>query len=200
MGLDVFLTYKNRYLNLYIESNLSRRFCNFLCGPDAYSNCEFDQIQKIYAVDLSILRRYPNLEPNIHELEYELYLAEKAKDQSKIKLIQEKIEKTTKDWNDNYDRNFDGWTKIEDLEEVIKNLLERLTKYPTYHKTIKYNFNWGNYFYPKRKQTKENRKFQEEEMKYGYIDNVFSDDLNVVLDWIKTAKENDIEYVGFEYG
>ena len=89
MGLDIYLIPKNRNYDYSIDDKLSRRFCNFLCGPDAYNNCEFEQVQKLLKIDLKILRNYPvNLEPNIRELEYQIYLAEEEDNKNRVKELQ----------------------------------------------------------------------------------------------------------------
>ncbi len=56
IGLDVSLISKERGNNRIYISNLSRSFCNFLCGPDAYINSEYQQIQQLIELDLSLFR------------------------------------------------------------------------------------------------------------------------------------------------
>ena len=92
MGLSVHLIQKNRNYDYSINDKLSSRFCDFLCGPDAYDNCEFEQVQKLLKIDLKKSRNFPvNLEPDLGELEYQVYLAEEEGNENKIKELQKQL-------------------------------------------------------------------------------------------------------------
>jgi len=55
MGLDLFLIYKKGFKTSSFHG-LSRDFSNFIGGPDAYINSEFDQIQTLSGLDIEFLR------------------------------------------------------------------------------------------------------------------------------------------------
>ena len=202
MGLDIHLRPKNRDYDYSIDSRLSRRFCNLLCGPDVFENSELNQLQKLHQIDLSILRRYPiNVEPDTGELEYQLYLAEEKNDLKKVRQLNHQIEQKKADWNEHYDKINEGWTELSLLEEIVDQLRKKLIVNPNYHSQLHYNFDWGDYFHLKRDSdfqdyaeldivTKESTKC---------IDNILIEDLQSILDWIQTAKQRNIEYATFSY-
>lgn len=87
MGVDVGLIAKYRDKN-FPTLIFSRDFRNFLSR--AYQNSEFDQIQQILNIDLSIFLQYPvNVDTQEEEgrLEYEIYLAEQQNDMEKVQFF-----------------------------------------------------------------------------------------------------------------
>jgi len=202
MGLDVHLRPKDRDYDYSIEHNQSRRFCNFLCGPEAYPNCEFDQVQSILQIDLSIFKRYPeNLEPNIDELNYQIYLAEKENDLKRIKELEQQIEIEKELWNKNYDYVNEGWIKLNELEEVVLAFKEKIIENLDYHKQLEYNYDWGDYFHPHRAIRPQSYKTIGAGLKtsISYTRNILLEDLTSILKWINSAKEKNIEYLTFDY-
>src|SRR5688500_5552175 len=96
MGVDIWLRTKTGS----IAKPLSRYFLNFTSGPDAYGHLsEFNQVQNILNIDLSIYRESaPNLSPQIEHLEYELWCAEEDNELEKAALIKEQINQTKDEW------------------------------------------------------------------------------------------------------
>ena len=192
MGLDVMLVSKDKGENQIFYSELSRSFCNFLCGPDAFQNSEFQQIQELTGVNLSLFRSYPvNLEPDISELEYKLYLAEEENDSAKIDLIKTEIKKTEEEWNKSFDNINEGWIKLSELKELTENLILKLKESENLNKKLIYNFNWGNYFEYKIRKPKD---------KLSYLDNTLVEDLKSLLIGLELMAQKGVEFVAFRYG
>jgi len=192
MGLDVMLVSKDKGENQVFYSNLSRSFCNFLCGPDAYENSEFDQIQQLTGLDLSLFKSYPvNLEPNVDELEYKLYLAEEENDSAKIEELQNKIEKTKIEWEQTYDSISEGWIKVENLTNLTQKLISALEENQKINQKIEFNLNWGSYFDYKVRKSKED---------LSYIENTLIEDLNSLLLGLEKMRKKGITFVTFRYG
>ncbi len=199
MGVDVYMQTKNRGKKYPSYFKSSRSFCYFLCGPEAYPNCEFHQIEAFFDIDLSIFKQSPiNLEPQTDELEYfHLPQAEAKNDLKEIARIKDKIKQIKIDWEYNYDSINEGWTQTEELINVIEILIKKLIEQPDYHKTLKYNFNWGNYFYPERPAY--HKKEHPVLRKPSYLNKTLLEDLKSVLDWLKLVEGMDVEYVTFNY-
>lgn len=173
-------------------SELSRSFCSFLCGPDAFEKSEFEQIQELLGLDLSLFRSYPeNLEPDISELEYKLYLAEEENDFTKVEVIKNEIENTKKDWERNYDSNNEGWIKVDDLKKLTENLISELKKDRQIHKKVDYNFDWGDYFEYKIRTPK---------IDLSFIDNTLVKDLKSLLVGLERMSQKGVTFVAFNYG
>ena len=202
MGLDVHLTPKNRDYDYSIEDRLSRRFCNFLCGFYTFPNSEFGQVQQILEIDLDVFLKHPvNFEPKIDELEYQIYLAEENNDLEKISALKEKIEQERIEWDKNYEIINEGWTLITELESLASRFRAKLIENPALHKQLKYNFDWGDYFYLERiPMPKNERLSQEIEESINHVRNILIEDLQSVLNWIESAKKMNIKYVTFDYG
>lgn len=194
IGLDVSLISKERGNNRIYINNLSRSFCNFLCGPDAYINSEYQQIQQLIELDLSLFRTSPeNLEPDLRELEYQLILARDNNNHEEIQRIQLKIEQTKKEWEENYNSINKGWIKVEELRTLTKVFLSKLETKKDLHQSLKYNFNWSYYFeYRIRNSTNPN--------KSSYIDNTLAEDLHVLLKGLEIMSSKGVKYVAFSYG
>ncbi|KXX69810.1 hypothetical protein AVL50_13045 [Flammeovirga sp. SJP92] len=192
MGIDVMLISKEKGDNRVFFGDFSRHFCNFLCGPDAYENSEFQQIQKITGLDLSIFRSIPvNLEPDIHELEYKLYLAKEENDPTKIKLIKNEIERTKQEWEENYDSLNEGWVKVIDLQRTTKELLSKLADNGHVDEELNYNFNWDDYFEYKTRKPKDDLSF---------LDNTLIDDLKSLLVGLTQMSQKGVTLVTFDFG
>ncbi|TYA78624.1 hypothetical protein [Seonamhaeicola marinus] len=191
LGLDVMLVSKEKGENQIYYNEFSRNFCNFLCGPDAYKNSEFEQIQKLTDLSLNLFRNYPvNLEPDTSELEYKLYLAEEENNLIKIEQLKNKIKNTVKKWEQNYYLINDGWIKVSDLKELTEKLISKL-KEKSIHKALKYNFNWENYFKNEVRKSKD---------KLSYLDHTLIEDLNSLLKGLEIMSQRGITYVAFSYG
>lgn len=192
MGLDILLVSKDRGENQIYYTELSRSFCNFLCGSDAYENAEFEQLQQLTGLDLSLFRKYPvNFEPNIDELEYKLYVAEEENNSTKIEELKKEIKKVQEDWEKNYDTINEGWTKVDDLKVLTEKLISKLTAAPKIHEKLEYNFNWGDYFENKMNASKKDP---------SYTNNTLLDDLNSLLKGLKIMTNKGVIYVAFNYG
>ena len=143
MGLNISIVPKIRDYDYSIPYRVSRKFCTFICGPEAFGNCEFNQIQKILNIDLNIFKRMPtNLEPDVDELDYHLYLAQENKDTAKIKEIEEEIGRVIKEWEHNYDIINDGWTIATELEVVVLDFIDKINNNEDYHQKLSFNFDW----------------------------------------------------------
>lgn len=190
MGLDVMLVSKDRGENRVIYGDLSRSFCNFLCGPDAYETSEFEQVQKLTGLDLSIFRSYPlNFEPNTDDLEYKLSLAEEENDSLAIERIKSEIERGQKEWEKNYDLINEGWIMVEDLSAITNELIVKLQEKSNLDKQIDYNFNWGQYF--------ENKKRAADQ---SHLDNHLIEDLLSLRNGLEQMSQQGVTYVSFIYG
>lgn len=191
MGLDVTLVSKGRGENRIFYNDLSRNFCNFLCGPDAFEDSEFDQLQRITGLNLNLFRSIPvNLEPNVAEMEYQLYLAEEENDTFKMKEIRKEIARTEIEWSENYELINEGWTKVDELIDLTENLILELCKEDELGKRLNYNLNWGRYF----ENTK--RKINDDS---SYLENNFLEDVYSLLKGLKVMSERKITYVTFSY-
>lgn len=202
MGLDVHLIPKDRNYDYSIDNKLSRRFCNFLCGPDAYANCEFEQVQKLLNIDLNVLRRIPvNLEPDLSELEYHIYLAEEEANENKVKELQKAIEEERINWEKNYESINEGWIEITELEILVSKFKDKLTENPDYHKRIQYNLDWADYFHPQRMPMNNQYEKLSPEVAESvkYINNILVEDLQSVLDWVIEAKKRKFKFATFNY-
>ena len=192
MGLDVMLVSKDKEENQIFYSKLSRSFCNFLCGPDAYENSEFEQIQEFTGLDLGLFRSYPvNLEPDIHELEYKLYLAEEENNATKIEFIKSEIERTEKEWEENFDIINEGWMNVDELKKLTNHLISKLKENKKVYKTINYNFNWKDYFEYKIRKPKDD---------FSYMNNTLVEDLESLLVGLEQMSQKGVTFVAFYYG
>jgi hypothetical protein len=203
MGLDVTLRPKNRDYDYSIEDKLSRKFCNFLCGPDAYELSEFEQLETLLEIDLGIFRRCPdNLEPRTHHLYGQLYQAEDRNDEERIKQLDGEIERVKAEWARDYEGMNEGWTTVDELEEAVKNFREKLVGNPQYYQELQFNFDWGNYFLPQREPDPDYLLRLDEPTRNSirYTGNTLLEDLQSILNWIDAARAKGIRYVAFSYG
>ena len=192
MGLDILLVSKGKEDDQLVYSKLSREFCDFLCGPGVYDNSEFEQLQQLIQLDLSLFKSYPmNMEPDTGELEYRLYLAEEAKNDSEVKRIQALIEKEEREWAENYDTIHEGWMQVNELETLALRLITKLKGDPTIHRKLDYNFGWGDYFELKEKNPKDYS---------SYVDHTLIEDLLSLIHGLKEMGNKGAKYVTFDYG
>ena len=192
MGLDVFLVSKERGEKSISINTLSRRFCNFLCGPEAYDNSEFEQVQNLLQLNLSLYRSYPiNLEPDVHELEYKLLLAEENKDTEAVIRIQTKIKQVEKEWEESYNSINEGWIKVEELSTLTQAFISKLETYQNLHQSMTYNFDWNDYF---------ENKIRDNHNETTYFHHTLIEDLLHLQKGLMQMKNKGIKYVAFQYG
>ena len=182
MGVDIWLRTKSDS----IAKPLSREFLNFTSGPDAYGPvCEYNQVQKILDIDLSIYRESaPNLNEQIEHLEYELWCAEEDNELEKANLIKEQIEKTKEEWKIKAPNDFTGWIKVTELEAITHQFLAKVKATPDLSSKISYNFSWADYFQLSVPDT-------------TYCHRLFID-LENILKILKEVNQYDEQYVTFE--
>ena len=185
MGVDIFFVSKTKGDSQLYES-LSRDFCNFVCGPDAYGDdCEFHQIESLLDIDLSILTRFAPILPPTEDLEYEIYCAEDDGDLAEVEKLNKKLEDFKVDWEKNYPLNNRDWTNVNELADVVKDFQNRLNQNPFYFEKINYNYDWGNYF---------------DQSPMNEWSSKLHADLELLLKYIDEAKSLGENYVTFHFG
>lgn len=202
MGVEVSLVAKNRNRAYYIPSNLSRSFCTLLCGPDAYLNCELEQLEQLFAIDLGPFRQLvPDLETELEELEDQLDLAKEAQDKARIQTLSLLLQKEEKKWEQAYEHNQVGWVNLEQMEALVQLFKEKLVANPTYFEKLAYNVDWGAYFHPERAAAPISIAHLSPELNAAmhYTNNILLEDLTTLLDWMASAKKYPIKYVTFAY-
>lgn len=195
MGYDVSLVSKTRNEDISFKihecenkrkiSFLTRRFAMFQSRN--FENSEFIQVENILQIDLSIYLKYPNNTYDPHDLEYELYKAEEAKNQKGIDKVKDLIEKGRKEWEDTYEENNDGWTTVQEFRIVTKEFIEKMKQNPDFGEKIVtpkgWDYPWNGYF------------------SFTPLENEFDDrlidDLETLLKQLECIEEQGIEYVGF---
>lgn len=191
MSINVMLIAKKRDIEFDDDNNitLSHSFCNFLCSPDAWENSDFEQIENILEIDLNILRRYPDsLAPIEGQYYYDIEMAKEKNDFQQVELLEAEFKKTVAEWEANYDTNFEGWTKIEEMENLINTLLQKIKANPDFYKLMDCDSGNDDYYHQDRKD-KSNNPYK----------NIFIEDLQAILNWIALAKVQGVKYMGFDY-
>jgi len=146
MGVDVSFVTKRRDDNR-IYKVLSRDFCYFISGPEAYGqDSELNQIEKIFNIDLKVLTQICDLTPPVHEFEYEEYVASENGDMKRLEEIKIEKEKFIKQWEENYDMDLSGWIPIGELEPLIRVFLVKFTSKIGAVQNLDFNFDWEDYF------------------------------------------------------
>lgn len=145
MGVDIYFAIKTSK-DLLIYEGLSRDFCHFVFGPNAYGrDSELRQIECLLNVDLAVLGQFASTFPPIEHLEHDLLEAQEENDKKKIVQVKRKIARITKEWERDYASSA-GWTKITDLERVVLTLKAKMEANPDFHRKLDYTTDWGEYF------------------------------------------------------
>ena len=184
MGLNILL--HTKYQEDSCRSQFSRQFCDLISGRDNWENSEFNQIEKLLEIDLSIFKKSPiNLEANTHELYYHFYLAENKNDSSNIEGIKNQIEQVKKEWKESYDLINEGWTEIKELRNNVEKLKSKILSNPHYYQMLNYNFDWFGYF---------------DNTHYSMINNSFlMKDIDKILEYLDCIEANGHKLVSFVY-
>ncbi len=198
MGLSVWLRPKRINYDFSIYGCFSRRFCGFLSGPNVYKNPEIKQLEEILKLDLALfLRRVPNLNPPIEDLNHKLYLAKQKGASETVEQLLKEIEIVEIAWRKEFNENNEGWTGIEEFINITALFKEKITASPEYHKFMKYNHDWRDYFLPERND--EQKPFSKSKFTstkdYNCTKNILIEDIQEVLNWLTKAKQLDVEYV-----
>jgi len=151
-----------------------------------FPNCELAQVEKILKIDLSAYTKYPtNFIYEPRALEYELYLAEKEKDKTKIAQLKKEIEEGRKKWENSYDQVNEGWTTITQFRASTKIFINKIKQHPHFGELIEtpkgWGYRWGNYF----STIPEARKYGK-----GLVD-----DLDLLLSQLNCIEKEGIKYV-----
>ncbi len=122
----------------------------FLYAEDGYPhNGEYHQVQRILQIDLSPLKKHPAIEPPIYDLEYELMMAQQENDARKEALLRKKIKTVEAKWAKNYDNDFQNWTTVEELKQLMKDFRAKLLAHPDFATKLTFHRgdpNWQAYF------------------------------------------------------
>jgi len=176
-----------------IFSNLSRLFTSFVDGSFEEKNSEFSQVEKLLNIDLSLFLEKAEVVPNDQDLQYQLILAEDAKDDEMIEQIKREIKEIKKEWKKNYDNTNTGWIVISALRSTVQNLIYKLQEEPYFYKKMRLNYNWEWYFYVNKTH------FKSIEIDPYYINNSLIQDLKNILSYLNAVENQGCKFVTFRY-
>ena len=198
MGIDISL--QTRKSDQACGGRLSRRFCNFVCGPDAFENNEFSQIEDILDIDLEPFRRIPD-QPDFFGLECEIALAEEEQDWSKAAELKTAYQNRQEEWIHGIYGSNESWTKIADLRSLVRVFLDKIYADPDYHLKLKYNLNWGDYFLLVREDSNDYDVYPKEWQElFKATNNTLIEDLRTILAYLDCVEAKGHQLVGFQYG
>jgi len=201
MGIDVSIRTRKREESC--RSKLSRRFCNFLCGPNAYENSEFKQVEDILQINLELLVNLPDT-PDWFEIESEIYSSEKRNDLQRMNHFKNLLKVRQEEWQNGLYGSDDSWIKVEELRQLTVVFREEIIANSNYYRKIKYNFSWEDYFLPVRKPVSYPKSYDEfpDEMKVLLHSrgNILLEDLSEILVYLDCVESKGHQLVTFTYG
>ncbi len=196
MGMNYHMRAKNKAVELEYKKSgktlyLNRLFSGFILGKETWGeDCEYNQIEKIYEIELSPLRtfNYGGLELYGEEIhgwkEWELSKVSKQEDIDKVNLeSQEKLKKAIEQDKYNFENN---WIETKLVEQTIKELISKIKEQPEKLEELDFH-----YLEP------ENFEMNRDQQKGGYY---ILNDLEHIIDFIEFLESKDEHLISFYEG
>lgn len=160
-------------------------FCYFICGPNAFQNSEFEQIENLLQIDLSAFHRFPIYFSPEGDPEYDNLFFKVPETDTEREQINERLQQIKQKYKKMDNETNEGWTPIDEMLELVFTLRQRFEGNPSILKQIVYNNEDFEGYY----------QFPGTQKKQWY--NSFLEDLDLVFENLNKAKASGAVWVAF---